>query len=162
MGVGQQKRVEKTYSFPKSKEAANKVLEFENNLRTAIDSYITDLVKKNPTVGQEKLKTIAQRCKASIPADYSASLTQETDKKLKDIAQIDAKYFDDIKLCRSSTAPLLPACEIVKEDAEAKLKDVISDSEQKIMAGLEGGALSSSKTSLDKCFSDCVAKSTSC
>lgn len=161
MGVGRQKRVEKTYSFPKSKEAANKVLDFEINLEKAIDSYITDLVKKYPTVGQENIKTIAQGCNASIPADYFASLTQETDTKLKDIAVIDAKYSDDIKPCRSSTAPLPPACKKVIDDAEAKLKDVISDSEQKILAGSKDRALSSSKKHLDKCFSDCVSKSTS-
>lgn len=80
---------------------------------------------------------------------------------LKDIADIDAKYSTDIKPCISGTATLPPACKKVIEDAEAKLKDVISDSEQKILAGLKDGALSSSKTYLDKCFSDCVSKSTS-
>lgn len=152
MGVGLQNRVEKTYSFPKSKDAANKVLKFENDLGTAIDSYIADLVKKNPTVGKEKLKTIAQECKASLPVDYSASLTQETDSKLKDIADIDAKYATDIKPCTSSTATLLPACKKVIEDAEAKLKNVISDSEQKTLAGFKDVALNSSKVYLEWCF----------
>lgn len=143
--MGQQKRVEKTYYFTKSKDAENKVLEFENCLENAIDSYITDLVKKYPTVNQEELKTIAQRCKASIPADYNATLTQETNIMLKNIAKIDADYSKNIEPCTSSTAPLLPACEKIKKDAEDKLEVVISDSEQKL-AGPRDGALSSSKT----------------
>lgn len=160
MGVGQQKRVEKTYIFTKSKDAENQVLQFEIDLENDIDSYITDLVKKYPTVDQETLKTIAQGCNASIPADYSATLTQETNIKLKNIAEIDADYYNNIKPCTSSPAPLLPACEQIKKDAEAKLNVVISDSEQKL-AGLKARALSSSKTYLDTCFSDCVSKSTS-
>lgn len=161
MGGGTQTRVEKTYSFSKSKDAANKVLKFEIDLVVTIDSYITDLVKKYPTVGQEKLKTIAEGCKSSIPAEYSTSLTQQTDLKLKDIADIDAKYSTDIKPCISGTAPLLAACEQIIKDAEAKLNVIISDSEQQILAGLKNEALSSSKTYLDKCFSDGVSKSTS-
>lgn len=160
MSVGQQPTGANTFSSSKAKESADKVVNVKTGLEIFIDSCITDLVKKYSTVGQEQLKTIAQDCKASIPADYSAPLTQECDEKLVAITNIDLEISAIVNSCHS-IAPLLGVCSTSILVAEAKLSVVVSASELKKLDDLSKVASSKSKTSLDDCFSNRVAIITS-
>lgn len=161
MSVGQQPTGANTFSSSKAKESADKVVNVKTGLEISIDSCITDLVKKYSTVGQEQLKTIAQDCKASIPADYSAALTQECDEKLIAITNIDLEISAIVNSCHSSIAPLLGVCSTSILAAEAKLSVVVSASELKKLDDLSKLASSKSKTSLDDCFTNRVAIITS-